>query len=323
MRKPDDSHLTPQEYARVRAEAKRVLEVADAFGRFPTPVADIMAAAEVSEIDEDVLNIDFIVKMREKAGEALKSALSKVLGIFDARDRLVFIDRSLHVVKQTFIRLHETGHGFMAWQRDLYAVVEDCEKSLDPDLADLFDREANVFASEVLFQLGTFAEEAEAEEFGILTPVRLSKKYGASIYASVRNYVARNHRACAVLVLNPPQAIDGDGFRAYLRRIIPSQSFKEFFGQSAWPQYFTPDDQIGAMVPMGKRRMTGKRSLVLKDSNGEMHDFIAEAFTQSHQVFVLIQAVKTLTKTTVILPTDAEFWVITSTSSSGHRVSVN
>ena len=33
------------------------------------------------------------------------------------------------------------------------ALVEDGEQELDPDIADLFDREANVFATELLFQL--------------------------------------------------------------------------------------------------------------------------------------------------------------------------
>jgi len=308
LSKPDDSNLTPQQYAKVRAEARRALEAADAIGRFPTPVADIMEAAQVTEVVDDVLNEGFIARMRKKAGKALKSALSKVLGLFDARDRLVFIDRSLHEVKQTFIRLHETGHGFMTWQRDLYAVVEECEQYLDPDLADQFDREANVFASEVLFQLDAFTEVAESHPFGILTPVKLSKNYGASIYAAVRKYVTRNHRACAVLVLNPPEAAQGDGFRAHLRRFVVSPRFAETFGNIAWPQYFTPDDRIGAMVPVGKgRRMSGKRSLPLRDANGDMHDCVAEAFTQKHQVFVLIHAVRTLTATTVILPGHVTF----------------
>ena len=90
MRKPDDSTLTPQQYAKVRAEARRALEAAGALGRFPTPVDDVMAAAGVREVYEDVLNESFLAKMRKKAGAALKSALSKVLGLFDARDGLVF-----------------------------------------------------------------------------------------------------------------------------------------------------------------------------------------------------------------------------------------
>lgn len=305
MRKPDDSTLTPRQYAKVRTEAKRVLQQADALGRFPTPVEDIMAAAGVKEFPEDVLNEGFIARMRQKAGDALKRALKKVVGLFDAREGLVFIDRALPIMKQKFVRLHETGHGFMVWQRDLYAVVEECEQSLDPELADLFDREANVFASEVLFQLDTFSEEAEEREFDIRTPVQMSGKYGASIYASVRQYVSKNSRACVVLVLNPPEFVDGDGFRAMFRRSIASPRFLELFKDIQWRDYYTPDDEIGAMIPVGKRRMSGKRTIMLYDCDGNRHECVAEAFTQGYQVFILIHAVKTLTATSIILPTRA------------------
>ena len=302
MKKPDDCSLSPEQYRRIRTEAEKALLAADALGRFPTCIPDIMNIANVQEVHEDVLNESFIAKMRLKAGSALKSALSKVLGLFDSKAGLIFIDRSLHVVKQNFIRLHETAHGFLKWQRDVYAIVEDCQNSLEPDVADLFDREANVFAAEVLFQLDGFSKEAEEQPFSILTPVKLSSKYGSSIYSAVRQYVSKNWRACAVLVLNPPELIEGDGFHASVRRFVASPRFIEIFGTSVWPAYFTPKDEIGKFVPIGKRRMSGKRELILIDRNGERHLCVAEAFTQTHQVFVLMHSVETLTRTSIILP---------------------
>lgn len=299
--KLDDSSLTPQQYAKVRKEADRLLNKAEAFGRFPTPISEIMNAAEVEEVPEDVLSEGFIANMRRKASDALKRALSKVIGLFDAKGRLVIIDRTLHKVKKTFLRLHETGHGFMPWQRNIYAVVEECEKTLDPEIADQFDREANVFASEVLFQLDGFTQDAEEKEFGILTPVSLSRKYGGSIYASVRRYVSRNRRACTVLVLDPPDLVKGEGLKASLRRVVTSPKFIECFGQIKWPGYFTPDDQIGAMIPLGGRRMSRKREIILQDRNGDKHLCIAEAFTQRHQVFILIHDLKTLTGKSIVL----------------------
>lgn len=303
--KPDDCSLSPEQYARVRKEAERALNEAGAIGRYPTCIPDIMSIANVEEVPGDVLNESFLTKMRLQAGTALKKALSKVLGLFDSKAGLIFIDRSMHLVKQTFVRLHETAHGFLKWQRPMYAVVEDCEQSLEPGVADLFDREANVFASEVLFQLDGFTNEAEEKKFSILTPVNLSKKYGASIYSAVRRYVSQNWRACAVLVLNPPEIIEGDGFRASVRRFVASAKFIEIFGNSVWPEYFTPDDHIGAFVPVGNRRMSGKRELTLKDRNGDDHLCLAEAFTQGHQVFVLILSVETLTSSSIIIPSSA------------------
>ena len=302
MRRPDDNSLTPVQYAQIRREARRALAEAGAFGRFPTNVPQIMSTARVTEVPEDVLgNPGFLATLRRKAGTALKSALAKVLGVFDARASLVFIDRTMHAVKQTFVRLHEAGHAFLPWQRPMYALVEDCENSLAPEVADLFDREANVFAAEVLFQLDAFAEEAEGEPFGIFTPVRLGKKYGASIYASIRQYVSKNHRTCAVLVLNPPQPVPGDGFRATMRRVVPSPRFKRIFGECRWPDVVTPDDRFGFLVPIGKRRASGKRRIELVDDNGIRHECVAEAFTQSHEVFILIHAIRALTATTVLV----------------------
>lgn len=301
MKKPDDCTLTPPQEAKVRAEARRALAAASAIGIFPTPVADIMTAASVEEVPEDVLSESFVARMRKKAGSALKRALGKILGVFDARARLVFIDRTLLAVRKTFIRLHETGHGFMRWQRDLYAVVEETEQTISPEIADLFDREANAFASEVLFQLDSFSNEAEDEAFGILVPVRLCKKYGASIYAAVRRYVSKNSRACAVLVLEPPAARPEDGFRCDLRRVVISPRFREMFGTLEWPDHFTPDDRIGAMVPVGKHRMSGQRSFGFRDRNGALRECVAEAFTQKHQVFILIHASEAL-RPTIILP---------------------
>lgn len=304
MKKPDDCTLTTAQRERVRSEAGRALDEAGAKGIFPTPIANIMAAANVTEVEEDVLNESFIARLRTKVGnlgQTLRTALSKVLGLFHASEGLVFIDQTLHEVKKRFIRLHETGHGFLPWQRGMYAVVEDCERSLDPDVADVFDREANVFASEVLFQLDTFIDEAQSFEFSIFTPVKMSKRYGASIYSSVRQYVYKNHRACVVLILNPPTMVEGQGFQATLRRAVASESFNETFGVPSWPATYTPDDEIGAMIPFGKRRASGKRSLGLRDRNGVLHDCVAEAFTQSYQVFILVHARSTLTAARIIL----------------------
>jgi hypothetical protein len=199
------------------------------------------------------------------------------------------------------VGFHEAGHGFLPWQRPMYAIVEDCEKALDGDTAELFDREANVFASEVLFQLDSFRDMAASEKFEIWTPVKLAKQFHASNYAAVRQYVSKSDRACAVLVLNMPEIVEDDGFHVTLRRAIQSARFSEVFGRHSWKDIYTPDDEIGALVPLGKRRSSGKRSIALTDRNGVTHDCIAESFCTGHQVFVLIHSIKTLTATRILL----------------------
>jgi hypothetical protein len=304
MRRPDDSSLTSGHLARIRKEAERALREAAVLGVLPTPVEQVMRVARVTEVEEDVLNPGFLAKLigkAERAGHTIKRAISKVVGLFHASEGLVFIDQTLMVVRKRFVRLHEAAHGFLPWQRPMYAVVEDCEKTLDPDTADLFDREANVFASEVLFQLNTFRDQAEQEPFGVWTPVRLAPKFNASLYASIRQYVAKNRRACAVLILNMPEYAATIGFRATLRRAEQSTTFTEMFGRHAWKEAYTPDDDIGALVPVGNRRSSRKRQLGLRNADGTHYECIAEAFTNARQVFILIHAVNTLTATRILL----------------------
>ena len=301
-RLPDDSTLTPAQLAKVTAEAGRALSEAGVMGILPTPVDEILAAAHVEQIHEDVLNDTFITRLRKKADNRLKQALSKVLGVFDAVASLVFVDQMLAPVKKRFITLHEAAHGFLPWQRSMYRIVEDCDKSLDPEAAALFDREANVFASEVLFQNDTFHNLAVDEPFEIWTPIRLAKKFDASLYSSIRQYVSKSNRCCVVLVLNPPQLLEHIGFKATLRRVVPSSQFATMFDNSRWPQTYTPDDRLGRLVPLGKRRSSGKQELHLTDANGDRHNCIAESFTQKHQVFILIHVIKTLGRSKIVLP---------------------
>lgn len=302
MRKPDDSSLSSLQYRMVRKEAEQLLSKAGAIGQYPTPVDDLLSAANLTLAPAEALNESFLKRFHKKCSEQLKRALSKVIGLFDATARLIFIDDSQHKAKQTFLKLHEVGHGTLPWQRDLYRGLEDCQETLDPEVADSFEKEANVFATEVLFQLDGFTNEAEQRPFELKTPLSLAKKYGASTYASIRQYVSKSQRQCVVIVLNAPELIPNDGFRASLRRVVASPTFATQFGELNLPDIFTPDDKIGAMIPIGGRRMTGRRNLALVDANGINHECLAEAFNSTFNVFILIYPVRALTKTIFLMP---------------------
>lgn len=59
MRKPDDYTLSNHELLRVRREARRALEIAGVSGRLPTPVPEVMPAAEIEESGSEVLTPSF------------------------------------------------------------------------------------------------------------------------------------------------------------------------------------------------------------------------------------------------------------------------
>src|SRR5262249_44786982 len=155
MIKPDDSSLDPDQRRAVEGRARSLLDRAGAWDRFPTPVEDLLSAAEVKVAASSVFDAAQILSyLKGKAagvGHLLKSAVSKILGLYDAGDSIIHIDDTVAEAKQTFLKLHETGHHELPTHRKTYRIFQDCEKTLDPATADLFEREANNFARFVLF----------------------------------------------------------------------------------------------------------------------------------------------------------------------------
>lgn len=300
MAKRDDSTLCQEDAVYIRREAKRLLQESDALGVFPTPIDAILDGAKVVVTSEDVLSQSFLNRLRKGAGNALKRALSKVLGVLDTVARIIYVDRGVAVVQQTFLKLHETAHAWLPEQSQAYRLVEDSSKELSSQVSELFDRQANAFASEVLFQLDSFTEEAAGYEFGVKVPIELSKKYGASLYSSIRRYVSHSPHERAVFVLNKPKYQQGAGRVCTLRRFVASEGFKKRFRELKLADVFSENDPIGRSIPRVGNKMSRPRTLVLKDANGKRHDCVAEGFTQTHQVFILVCPVAALTRAYLI-----------------------
>src|SRR5262249_10013154 len=207
--KKDDATLPPHAIRSVRKYADLLLKKAEAYGRRPTPVGDLVEAARLEVARETALDKVFLGQLYRALPNSLKllpdrlkRAAGKVLGLLDRHGRTIHLDPELHVRKQTFLSLHEVAHDALPWQRETYTILEDSESELDPGTQDLYERQANCFAGEVLFQLDAFATEAADCEFGIRTPLKLSPRYGSSFYSAARRYVSTSARACALLVFD-------------------------------------------------------------------------------------------------------------------------
>jgi Zn-dependent peptidase ImmA (M78 family) len=159
--RPDDSTLNPDDLRAVEDRARKLLERAEAWGTFPTPIGNILASAEIQVAPTSVFGAARILSyIRNKGSDVahrLKSALSKVFGLYDANSRIIHIDDSVVESKQNFLKLHETGHHELPTHRKLFSWFQECEKTLAPEIADQFEREANNFARFALFQEAAYA----------------------------------------------------------------------------------------------------------------------------------------------------------------------
>ena len=306
MTKPDDSSLDPEDLRAVEERARQLLDRASAWDRFPVPIDDVLAAANVrlapTSLFDPAAILGYLRGKAAEAGTRIKSAIAKVLGIYDAVESLIHIDETSvkSKPKKIFLTLHETAHHDLPVHRRMFRFFQDCEQTLAPEVADQFEREANNFARYALFKGDTYRSYAADCAFELKTTIKLAKKFGASNYASAREFARTNHRACVVYILEPIEFVNGHGAGAAVRRIEPSPSFVTQFGRPI-DACITLDHALGPVLPIG-RKMTRPRTLSLTDRNGVAHECVAEAFDTTHNVIILLYPVSALGKPTIILP---------------------
>jgi hypothetical protein len=300
--KADDSSLDPEALRAVQRHARLALDRASAWGVYPTPTPVILEAAKVRVAPASAFDprriTQYLIGKAETAAVALKSAISKVFGICDVEEHLIHIDHNVHKSKQNFLKLHEVGHHDLPSHSSAFRLFQDCEKTLDPETSDLFEREANNFARFILFQGDGYAKMAADYAMGLKTPMKLAGTFGASVYASCREFARTNHRACAVYILEPVTFCQETGARAQVRRIEVSQSYFNLFGRPM-DEAITLDHSLGRVLPIG-RKMTRPTNVSITDRNGQAHECLAEAFDTTYNVLLLVYPVKVLTAKTIV-----------------------
>src|SRR5437870_13600718 len=91
---PDDNSLDPDCQQDVRDQADRLLRQAGAYGRFPTPIDDLISAARLQLDSEASLDESFLKKIYRSASSTIRRAVGKVLGLFDSRAHAIYIDQT-------------------------------------------------------------------------------------------------------------------------------------------------------------------------------------------------------------------------------------
>jgi len=302
--RPDDCRLDPDELKAVEKRARLLLNRASAWDRFPTPIEDLLAAANLKVAPSSIFNAgQLIAYLQHKAVEVknrIKTALSKILGVYDSFDSIIHIDDKVVKSKQNFLKLHETGHHEIPSHRKAFSLFQDSETTLSPEIADLFEREANNFARFILFQGDGYSKLAADHNMGIRVPIDLAKKFGASIYASAREYARTNPHPCLVYALEPVEMVPGDGSRALVRRVEASPSFKHQFALPADTE-INHNHPLWSVLPID-RRMTSPRHFQIIDRNGTRHECFVEAFKTPFNILILLYPTRELTSKTVVSP---------------------
>jgi hypothetical protein len=254
-----------------------------ALGQFPTPVDKVVHYADLrvnSKVDLSVVPEHYLAKF----GLVLKRAITKVRGVLVRGERVVLLDNEQSAQRKNFVKLHETGHELLWWQNKLINCLDD-DETLDSQTKEVFEAEANYFASAVLFQQQFFSDKLLTMPLSVSSARALSKDFGASVHATLRRYVEHNPRRCLLLVLNKERPIGFGWPKITLRNSLQSPSFTSEFGTLNW------DTELSTDFPFVQEYMDGRRDLqseitILTD-DGHI-DCTYHFFNNSYNGFVLI-----------------------------------
>jgi hypothetical protein len=263
--------------------AKNILIESKAWGKFPTPVDDIVQFVELSlakGVDLSKIDPGFLAFAKDFVGRISR----KVIGIVDYREKVIHLDESQPETRKNFVKVHEVGHFVLPWQKDLRGCLDD-DQTIDPLFDDLCEREASFFGSAALFQLERFDEEASKLPLVLPSGRVLAKKFGGSIQASLRRYIEKSPKRCAMLVFHRP-VLNGS-YTAKVRNYFESESFTDAFGGLVWP------DDCGLEFPfvqdMKRRRkdhQTGQIAVTTKSM--ELLTLQYHYFDNTRNIFVVL-----------------------------------
>jgi hypothetical protein len=216
-----------------------LLQRADAAGRWPTPVGDILQAAELTEPHESPLDRSILAKAPAYLRNAVELIGSrKIRALLDRRERTVHLDPQVdNERRRAFLRLHEASHDLFPWQSAL--AYADSDLTLSPRTRRLFEQEANQGAAELLFQRKRFRQMAAEYRIGMGAVGDLADTAGASLQAALRRY-AETHRGAVCGLVLEPSPLNREPLTYRRREVSPSKAWAERFGRT-WPSILSSD----------------------------------------------------------------------------------
>ena len=273
----------------IEAAAERLLRKANAFGRFPTPVEDLVAAASLAEPEESLLPPSLISQAPRHLADAMRRLGGRIWGLVDRRAREVHLDPEVtHEGRRRFIRLHETGHDALDWQRQL--AYADNEHTLSPVVRKVYELEANAFAAEVLYQRGQIRDDASSLQIGVAAVVELSSRFGASLRSTIRRYAELHPDAVAAVVLDA-QAQSMEPLAFQRREMAMSPAFQVRFDSGYWPGRLLASRfdflHLAAGASLTPNEIFGGITR-LTDVNGGVVSVRCEALCTGYNVLVLL-----------------------------------
>lgn len=297
---------TPDELA-IEKHARELLRRAEAKGRFPTPVDDIVEAAGLVQPKQSLLSGSVLEEAPLHLRRAIRKLSGRVRAVLDRKTHEVHVDPEIHNRgRLAFHKLHEVTHEILPWQKALAYADDDATLSFSVNR--LFEWEANLGASDLLFQNESFDDLVRQYETGMAAVLELAEVVGASGHATFRRFVQVHDGAVVGLVMDlSPCSRDPLAYRR--REVLVSKRWGEEFGTGYWPTVLRAEPYAFVKSADEARTTTGavRTGFILPDLRNEPIHLDAEVYSNQHNLFVLIwkQRRERLRRRRIIVPASA------------------
>ena len=271
------ARITYADRLSIRVQAERFLG-AHGFSTPPLPPDQALAARnlKVAQLSLD----DLLVKANLAPQDH-----QKIQAMLNAKTRSVLFRRGLHQQKKQWGSLHEVGHEFLPWQREL---LYSCPLLLLPtSVQEQFEAEADLFAAESFFFGENFHKRAFSGDLSLSTAIELATEvYQTSLHATFAHYVEESPESRCLLIWKPKgqNGLCRPADSATLHYYVKSRGFNGHMdpGQEADPDGVVNDllnePDLGVVSHEMRFAGTSGQELVAQ----------AESFSNSYNVFTLI-----------------------------------
>jgi hypothetical protein len=288
----------------IERHTRALLKRAETKGQFPTPVDDIIEAAGLTQPKESFLSPSVIAEAPAHLQIKIRRLSGKVRAMLDRKEREIHVDPSIHNRgRVNFHKLHEVSHDIYPWQSDLgYA---DDDATFAASIKAKFEVQANIGASNLLFQHEHFQDLARQYAIGHAAILELSKLVGASGHATFRRFVKVSDAVVAGVVLDlSPSSRDPLGYRR--DEVVISEKWGEQFGEGSWPGTLLARPYT--FVEMAEDARTSgvpvSSGCVLPNLRNEPTSLNVELYSNQYRLFALIWKPRreTLRRRRIIMP---------------------
>ncbi|HEY8659013.1 MAG TPA: ImmA/IrrE family metallo-endopeptidase [Hanamia sp.] len=279
-----------------------VLSKSKSLGVFPTPVDKILKYAELrvnSGVDLSQIPSNFFAKSGLFIKRGITKGVTKVRGVLDRREKVIYLDLTQLEQKKRFVKLHEAGHELCTWQGKLYDYLDD-DETLDPDIKDEFEAEANLFASASLFQLSLFNDQMDLLPLELASAMQLAKVFGSSIHAAIRRYVEQSNKRCSLIVLNKESTHSFGLPKFTVRNYFQSPSFTRDFGSLDWGTELSTEIPFVQDYSANRKFLKSEMTVITNDESIACdYHFFCNGYNAF--VFIFPKGEKIRTRTSIII----------------------